>query len=132
MYIHIFFSFWLWKCSIIISSLIVNWYEWLDEVLTVFSEFVFEFGVQVKIPKFFMGLEDPVELLIKTVEFYVNYVFFVIFCWLFYILLEWWEDKVNPSLLFVLFVFLDPLLLIIRLNYRKDNSLIFFENSYIC
>jgi hypothetical protein len=38
---------------------------------------------------------------------------------------------INSSLLFYTYLcFSDPLILIIRLNYLKDNSVIFFENSY--
>jgi hypothetical protein len=57
--------FWPCKGSIIISSLIVNWYEWLDKVLTVFCEFLFEFGVWVKIPRFFYGTKRSYRVLYK-------------------------------------------------------------------
>jgi hypothetical protein len=33
----------------------VNWYELLGDVLAVFVECVFEFGVWVRIPEFFYG-----------------------------------------------------------------------------
>jgi hypothetical protein len=59
----------------------VNWYEWLDAVLTVFCKFVFEFGVWVKISRFFMGREDPIDFYINCVFCLLFFVDFYIFCW---------------------------------------------------
>jgi hypothetical protein len=51
--------FWLCKGSIIISSLIVIWYEWFDETCAVLNWLTLVF--RLKFLNVFMGREDPID-----------------------------------------------------------------------
>ena len=54
--------FWPCKGSIIISSLIVIWYEWLDETWAVLEVLFIEFGFWVKILRCFYGTRRPYRI----------------------------------------------------------------------
>lgn len=81
--------FWPCKGSIIISSLIVIWYEWLDETWAVLEWIVFiEFSFWVKILRCFYGTRRPYRVL----HFLCGLFLFVFVLLCLFVLLGWWEE----------------------------------------
>ena len=121
--------FWPCKGSIIISSLIVIWYEWLDETLAVLVVSFIEFGFWVKILKCFYGTRRPYRVWHFSYLYYVFVFYFSMDKCFVGVMVGIFLTPLWFKYIFI-YNFFYPFILIIRLNYLRDNIVIFLESSY--
>lgn len=96
--------FWPCKGSIIISSLIVIWYEWLDETWAVLIELFVELRFWVKILRCFYGTRRPYRVwhlyLLVWGLVCCNYFSRLI------VLLGWWEEFFKLLFCYDIFIYI--------------------------
>lgn len=105
------------------------WYEWLDEAWAVLEFWIVLLNLvfELEFLDVFMGREDPIEF-----DIYYSFVWFVMLVAFIVCFVGVMGGIFLTLLYFGIFIYVcfDPFILIIRLNYLRDNSVISLESSY--
>lgn len=105
------------------------WYEWLDEAWAVLIlNYLLNLVFELKFLDVFMGREDPIEFNIYYGPFSVCEG--SLGCLICFVGVMGGINLTPPFYYYIYLYLLDPFILIVRLNYLRDNSVIFLESSY--